>query len=241
MAVTHPELLWAQRSSDSDPERNIIYLTIAAPELDSDFDLKVSDGNKLSFHGKSRAVSSKGTAADLDAKEFQFEYELFGDVEEVRRGLTGKGVQVVLRKKDLSDEYWPRLLKEKGKNSRITTDWSKWVDEDEQDAEAVDDDFGAGGMPDMGGMGGGGMPGMGAGGPGGMDFASMMGGAGGAGGMDFASMMGGAGGAGGAGGMDFAKMMEQMKAAGVGGPEGAEGEGEADSSDDEGPPPLEQA
>ena len=35
-------------------------------------------------------------------------------------------------------------------------------------------------------------------------------------------------------GMDFAKMMEQMKAAGVGGPEGAEGEGEADSSDDEG-------
>ncbi|GAA5865651.1 hypothetical protein JCM3774_004949 [Rhodotorula dairenensis] len=245
MAVTHPELLWAQRSSDSDPERNVIYLTIAAPELDSDFDLKVQ-GNKISFSGKSRAVSSKGTAADLDAKQFQFDYELFGEVEEVRRGLTGKGVQVVLRKKDLSEEYWPRLLKEKGKNSRITTDWSKWVDEDEQDGEAAaaDDDFGAGGMP---GMGGGGMPGMGAGGPGGMDFASMMGGmggAGGAGGMDLASMMGGmggAGGAGGAGGMDFAKMMEQMKAAGVGGPEGAEGEGDAESSDDEGPPPLEEA
>jgi hypothetical protein len=30
--------------------------------------------------------------------------------------LTGKGVQVVLRKKELSDEYWPRLVKEKGKN-----------------------------------------------------------------------------------------------------------------------------
>ncbi|GAA5976806.1 hypothetical protein JCM10908_005637 [Rhodotorula pacifica] len=245
MAVTHPELLWAQRSSDSDPERNIIYLTIAAPELDSDFSLKIQ-GDHISFNGKSRAVSSKGTAADLDAKEFAFDYTLFGEVEEVRRGFTGKGVQVVLRKKDLSEEYWPRLLKEKGKNSRITTDWSKWVDEDEQDGEAAaDDDFGAGGMPDMGGMGGG-MPGMGgAGGAGGMDFASMMGGmggAGGAGGMDFASMMGGAGGAGGAGGMDFAKMMEQMKAAGVGGPEGAEGdEGEADSSDDEGPPPLEEA
>ena len=39
-------------------------------------------------------------------------------------------------------------------------------------------------------------------------------------------------------GMDFAKMMEQMKAAGVGGPEGAEGEGEADSSDDEGVSPA---
>jgi hypothetical protein len=32
---------------------------------------------------------------------------------------------------------------------------------------SLQDDFGAGGMPDMGGMGGGGMPGMGAGGPGG--------------------------------------------------------------------------
>ncbi|BGP54400.1 hypothetical protein JCM8202_000834 [Rhodotorula sphaerocarpa] len=248
MAVTHPELLWAQRSSDSDPERNIIYLTISAAELDPDFTLQ-ANGNRLTFHGKSRAVSSKGTAADLESKDFQFDYELFGEVEEVRRGLTGKGVQVVLRKKELSDEYWPRLTKEKGKNSRITTDWSKWVDEDEQDGElAADDDFGAGGMPPgMGGMGGaGGMPGMG--GAGGMDLASMMGGAGGAGGaggMDLASMMGGMGGAmggaGGAGGMDFAKMMEQMKAAGVGA--GGEGEDapEGDSSDDDGPPPLEEA
>lgn len=125
-------------SSDSDPERNIIYLTISAAELDPDFTLQ-ANGNRLTFHGKSRAVSSKGTAADLESKDFQFDYELFGEVEEVRRGLTGKGVQVVLRKKELSDEYWPRLTKEKGKNSRITTDWSKWVDEDEQDGEPAAD------------------------------------------------------------------------------------------------------
>lgn len=124
--------------SDSDADKNIIYLTISAAELDPDFTLTI-DGNKLSFSGKSRAVSSKGTAADVDAKEFKFEYDLFGDVEEVRRGLTGKGVQVVLRKKELSEEYWPRLTKEKGKNSRISTDWSKWVDEDEQDGEAAVD------------------------------------------------------------------------------------------------------
>ncbi|BGP23299.1 wos2 protein [Rhodotorula toruloides] len=230
MAPTHPELLWAQRSSETDPERNIIYLTINAPELDPSYTFSV-DGNKLKFEGRSREVASKGTATTLDAKDYALDLELFDEVEEARRGLTGKGVQVVLKKKKAQEEYWPRLLKEKGKNSRIQTDWSKWVDEDEQDeAAAADDDFGmGGGMPDMGGMGG--MPGMG--GMGGMG--------GGAGGMDFASMMGG--GAGGAGGMDFAKMMEQMKAAGVGGGEEGLGgeEGGEDSSDDEGPPPLEEA
>ncbi|BGP30630.1 p23 chaperone protein wos2 [Rhodotorula toruloides] len=231
MAPTHPELLWAQRSSETDPERNIIYLTINAPELDPSYTLSV-DGNKLKFEGQSREVASKGTATTLDAKDYAFDLELFDEVEEARRGLTGKGVQVVLKKKKAQEEYWPRLLKEKGKNSRIQTDWSKWVDEDEQDeAAAADDDFGmgGGGMPDMGALGGmGGMPGMGG-----------MGG--GAGGMDFASMMGG--GAGGAGGMDFAKMMEQMKAAGIGGGEEGLGgaEGGEDSSDDEGPPPLEEA
>ena len=86
----------------------------------------------------------------------------------------------MLRKKELKEEYWPRLTKEKARNSFIKTDFSKWVDEDEQEGVAVEaDDFdpmggagGGGGMPPgMGGMGGmppgmGGMGGM----PGGMDF-----------------------------------------------------------------------
>lgn len=219
---SHPPLTSPSRrrnSSETAPERNIIYLTINAPELDPSYTLSV-DGNKLKFEGKSREVASKGTATTLDAKDYALDLELFDEVEEARRGLTGKGVQVVLKKKKAQEEYWPRLLKEKGKNSRIQTDWSKWVDEDEQDeAAAADvscgrfhflkltladprlacqDDFGmgGGGMPDMGAMGGmGGMPGMG--GMGGMPGMGGMGG--GAGGMDFASMMGG--GAGGAGGM----------------------------------------
>lgn len=60
-------------------------------------------------------------------------------------------------------------MKEKVKNSRITVDWNKWVDEDEQDGaadmdagmdpSAMSQFGGAGGMPPgMGGMGG--MPGM---------------------------------------------------------------------------------
>ena len=70
-------------------------------------------------------------------------------------------MSLTILKKDHKSEYWPRLTKEKVKNAFLKTDFSKWVDEDEQDGEAAipaED-------PDMGGMGGG-MPGMG----GGMDF-----------------------------------------------------------------------
>jgi hypothetical protein len=84
------------------------------------------------------------------------------------------------------------LTKEKIRNAFIKTDFSKWVDEDEQDGAAAepdtgDDDMmsamgGMGGMPGMGGMGGmpgmggmGGMPGMGGMGgmPGGMDLEAV--------------------------------------------------------------------
>ena len=84
-----------------------------------------------------------------------------------KSNLTSRHFAVVLRKKEKKAEYWPRLTKEKVKNAYLKTDFSKWVDEDEQDGEPVkDDDFG--GMPGMGGMppgmeGLGGMGGMGGG------------------------------------------------------------------------------
>ena len=68
----------------------------------------------------------------------------------------------MLRKKELGEEYWPRLLKDKAKMHFLKTDFDKWVDEDEQDAVPEDAmGGGAGGMPDMGAMGG--MGGMGGG------------------------------------------------------------------------------
>ena len=68
---------------------------------------------------------------------------------------------LIIRKKEKKAEYWTRLTKEKVKSSFIKTDFSKWVDEDEQDGEAAkDDDFDMGGMPGMPGMNPmGGMPG----------------------------------------------------------------------------------
>ncbi|GAA5974180.1 hypothetical protein JCM11641_003310 [Rhodosporidiobolus odoratus] len=242
--MVSPNVLWAQRSSESDPARNLIFLTIDAPELDPSYTFEVS-GNKLTFKGKTHELDSpKGTAAHLDAKSYELDIELFDEAEEQKRALSGKSLKVVLQKKTPKEEYWPRLTKEKVRLNWLKTDFALWRDEDEQDdePETAADDFGGGGMPPMGAGGMGGMPGMGG-----------MGGMGGAGGMDFASMMGGMGGAGGAGGMDFEKMMEQMKASGLGGaggdmPDFDQDEADngqegfaADSDDDDGPPPLEEA
>ena len=86
----------------------------------------------------------------------------------------------MLRKKELKEEYWPRLTKDKSKLHFLKTDFDKWVDEDEQDA--VNDEDVMGGMGGMGGADGG---------FGGIDFSKL---GGGAGGMPDMSALGGAGG-----------------------------------------------
>ncbi|EPQ31523.1 uncharacterized protein PFL1_00856 [Pseudozyma flocculosa PF-1] len=182
-----PEILWAQRSSDDEPEKNVIMLTINVPNLPAPpatkFDL-TSTG--FEFHAKV-GDASKG----IEAKEYAFKLDFFGeiDVENSKQSLTSKSLYAVLRKKEAKLEYWPRLTKDKVRLHNVKTDFDKWVDEDEQDGDAEDlaGMGGMGGMPGgldpsmmgMGGAGGGGMGGM----PGGMDLQSML-----------ASMGGGAGG-----------------------------------------------
>ncbi|WVQ76233.1 hypothetical protein IAR50_005898 [Cryptococcus sp. DSM 104548] len=206
MAPLHPEITWAQRSSESEPEKNVIYFTINTPDIqgEPEFDIKPTE---ISFKAKS-GDASKG----IPEREFSFDLQLWGEIipEETKKLVTSRAVVLTLRKKENKAEYWTRLTKEKPNRNWIKTDFSKWVDEDEQDE--AEEPSGLEGSQGMGGP-------PGAGGPGGMDFASMMQGmgGGGAGGMpDLASMMGGAGGAGGPGGMDFSKLMEQMGGAGGG-------------------------
>lgn len=161
---TTPEVLWAQRSSTTEAEKNYVYLTISAPDvLKIDVDLK---SNSLSFTGHS----------DTKKTTYHVELEFFGeiDVENSKTNHTSRDVEFVLRKKELKQEYWPRLLTEKKKAHFLKTDFDKWVDEDEQN-EAPED------IPDMGGMGG--MGGVGGEGMGGIDF-SKLGGMGGAGGLE---------------------------------------------------------
>ena len=50
----------------------------------------------------------------------------------------GRNVILNLSKKDKekdTDEWWPRLQKEKVKNQLITIDWSKWIDPDASEDE----------------------------------------------------------------------------------------------------------
>ncbi|KAL2759656.1 hypothetical protein ACRALDRAFT_1039166 [Sodiomyces alcalophilus JCM 7366] len=180
MATTAtPEVLWAQRSSATDADKNYIYLTISVPDIPPSnlkLDLKPEG---LSFEGHS----------DTLKKSYKVDLEFYAEIDTEKSKIhhTGKNVEMKLQKKDLKEEYWPRLLKDSKRVHFLKTDFDKWVDEDEQD-EAPEEDFGAmGGMPGMPGMGGmGGMPGMGGMGGdfGGIDFSKLGGDVGDLGGDD---------------------------------------------------------
>ncbi|BEJ10946.1 hypothetical protein CspHIS471_0103680 [Cutaneotrichosporon sp. HIS471] len=208
----HPEVLYAERSSATEPEKNIIYLTFNVPNIQGEPNLDITE-DQISF-----SASSGNPDKGIPVKEWGCDIDLYTKIipAETKKQFNSRHLMLVLRKKEPQAEYWPRLTKEKPNRNWIKTDFSKWVDEDEQDGDEPDvgDMSGMGGMPGMGGMGG--MPGMGGmGGMPGMGGMGGMPGMGGPGGMDMASLLGGmGGGAGGAGGMDFAKMMEQMGGAG---------------------------
>lgn len=106
--------------------------------------------------------SSKG----IPEKEYAFDIELFDEIlpevrydlrilrhlsesnqtqydrnlQETKKSVTSRAIVLILRKKAARAEYWPRLTKEKVRNQWIKTDFSKWVDEDEQDeVPAIDE------------------------------------------------------------------------------------------------------
>jgi len=110
-------VLWAQRSSSSDPTKNIIYLTIMAPDVspaDLQLDLKT---DHLTFTGKSQ--SKKATYH----VELPFYAEV--DAEQSKIHHSARAIELVLRKKELKEEYWPRLLKESKKMHFLKTDFDK--------------------------------------------------------------------------------------------------------------------
>ncbi|PHH90103.1 hypothetical protein CDD83_4528 [Cordyceps sp. RAO-2017] len=141
-----PEVLWAQRSSVSDPAKNFVYLTISVPDVPK-------DGLQLDL--KPSSLTFTGTSGTLKRK-YHVELDFYADIdpEESKINHTSKNIEMKLQKKELKEEYWPRLLKDAKKLHFLKTDFDKWVDEDEQN-EAPEEDFsqfgGMGGMPGMGG------------------------------------------------------------------------------------------
>ncbi|KAJ5690442.1 Co-chaperone protein SBA1 [Penicillium macrosclerotiorum] len=175
MATTvTPEVTWAQRSSESEPERNYLYVNLKTPDVPKDAAKLSLTPTNVSFTGP----SGKGVTYNVSL-------DLFGEIdpENSKVNHTDREVELVLRKKELKIEYWPRLLKDSKKVHFLKTDFDKWVDEDEQD-EAADDDY----ANNFGGFGGGDEGGLSN-----IDF-SKLGGMGGAGGMpDLSALAGGMG------------------------------------------------
>lgn len=135
-------MLWAQRSSSTDAEKNYVYLTITVPDVPKEsfkLDLKPTG---LTFSGHSDSLK----------KTYHLELELYAEIDEkaTKVNHTGKNVELKLQKKTLDEAYWPRLLKEAKKVHFLRTDFDKWVDEDEQN-EAPEEDMSQFGGP--GGMG----------------------------------------------------------------------------------------
>lgn len=125
-------VLWAQRSSNSDPEKNFIYLTITVPDVPA---------SNLKLDLKSSSLVFKGHSDTLK-RTYHLELEFFGEIDPENSHVnhTSRNVEIKLRKKELKEEYWPRLLKESKKLQFLKTDFDKWVDEDEQN-EAPEEDF----------------------------------------------------------------------------------------------------
>lgn len=120
----HPITRWAQR-------KDKIYLEVTLRDIVNE-QIELTP-TTLSFSGES------------DGKKYQFTFELYESVakEQSKWNKTGFHLLFVLEKENQNAPFWPRLLKTNQKNQYIQIDWSKWVDEDEEEEDA---NKGLGGM-----------------------------------------------------------------------------------------------
>ncbi|KAG8346339.1 hypothetical protein TRVL_02844 [Trypanosoma vivax] len=125
--VMFPDILWAQR-----PE--VVLLTVPLQDA-GNVVVEVREGRLLHFE----AVSG--------GQRFRCDLELFREVEseESRHVTLPRQIEIQLRKKQAPktstdtevDEcrVWPRLIRDKVKNSHIQVDWSRWRDDDESEED----------------------------------------------------------------------------------------------------------
>ena len=85
-------------------------------------------------------------------QKFALDMEVFEAIvkEESKWNVKGRNVIINLSKKDKdqTEEWWPRITKEKIKNQLISIDWSRWKEPDDDEDEGD-----KGGAPGGGGMG----------------------------------------------------------------------------------------
>ena len=136
--VLIPRILWAQR-------KEVVYVTIEVFEVKEEkIEIK---GNVVSFSG----------VRGSDGAKFGVTLELFDSVDEEKSKVTvgHRDISLILVKTE-AGPFWPRLLKSTQKMHFIHTDFSKWIDEDEEDEEMSADAGGFGNfdMSQFGGAGG---------------------------------------------------------------------------------------
>lgn len=69
----------------------------------------------------------RSAAKGVPERQYEFDIELYDEIipEETKKNITSRAVVLILRKKQMQAEFWPRLTKEKVKNNWIKTDFSK--------------------------------------------------------------------------------------------------------------------
>ncbi len=110
-------MLWAQRSSETEPEKNHVFLTISVPDVPKE-DMKLDlQSTGLKFTGYSKTKKAN----------YHVELEFFAEIdpEASKINHTGRDIEMVLRKKELKKEFWPRLLKDKQRMHFLKTDFDK--------------------------------------------------------------------------------------------------------------------
>ena len=126
---------WAQH-------KKIVFLTLEAKNLSSEGRvITLTPEGHLHFEGTNKVTSGS----------YKLDLNLYDEVvvETTKWKVTDYCVQFSISKKNETAEFWPRLVKEKGKVNYITIDWGRWVDEDEADSKKMDYDAeGFGDLPD---------------------------------------------------------------------------------------------
>ena len=119
MSVSHhPPVLWAQR-------KDKLFITIDVQDC-------VHPKLKLEkLEDESQATLLKFSGVVGDGSSVEVLLELHDDVNspQAKVSVTGRHVLVVVPKK--TEGFWPRLTKHKQPRF-VSVDWSKWVDEDEE-------------------------------------------------------------------------------------------------------------
>lgn len=115
-----PPVTWAQ-------QKTLIFVSMCVEDC-KDPVCKI-ETDKIHFEGNG------GT----ERKDYQLSLDLFGeiDTEKSQHHVTGRLVEFVLTKKD-TENYWPRLTKQKVKYHWLRVDFVKWQDADEATSDVED-------------------------------------------------------------------------------------------------------